>query len=241
MKINFRSNQIWGLGDTHCYSGTLKGIANPKVKGYDVWFAGDGGEGFSGELWRDLGALLDISARCKENDVRLFCTRGNHTNPAVWAQQDTWNLPNVFLVPDYTEAVFPNGVTALLVGGGISIDRFWRNRDGKIDYWADEITPYQKTNKKFDILFAHDAPDYFNHSTESLKTSPYAPLLIDDPKLFNDAYNQRLTMDKIVADISPKRIFSGHMHNSLSQEKGGIKYRCLDIDELLLIDAEKLK
>jgi hypothetical protein len=238
MKVNFRSNQIWGLGDTHFYGGTFNAVNVSKVKGYDVWFAGDGGEGYVSRE-ADLKNLTIINQACVDNDVRLFCTRGNHTNPDVWNQK--WVFSNLFLVPDYTEAVFPNGVTALIVGGAVSIDRFWRNRDGKIDYWADEITPYQKIDKKIDILLAHDAPDYFNHSTESLKISPWAKILEDDKTLFQDCLNQRNTINKLVEDIGARYCVSGHYHNSLTEQKNGINYRCLGIDELLLIDAEKLK
>jgi hypothetical protein len=238
MIIQFRSNTIVLLGDTHSYSSTLDTVKNIK-SGSDIVFLGDGGEGF-GIPENDFVFLSKINDICKQRNIRLFCIRGNHSNPDVWKRN--YNFTNLFLVPDYTEAIFPNGKTALLVGGGISIDRFYRKEN--VDYWKDEITPSIKQNKNFDILFSHDAPNYFNHSTESLQWSPYAQLLNDDKKLFSDALKQRETIGQIVEDIQCKYIFSGHFHNSTwSIDKGKkpcIVYQCLNIDEIVELNVEKI-
>jgi hypothetical protein len=231
--INFRSDQILLIGDTHDLRRTHTIFQRkPNIDDFDSVFLGDGGEGFFGRETDEV-YFKRINEECRKRNIRLFCLRGNHTNPEVWRRN--YEFSNLFLVPDYTPATFPNGKMALLVGGGLSIDRFYRTEG--LDYWKDEITVYQKTHQKFYYLFAHDCADYFNHSTESLKTSPYAPLLLNDPTLFRDALAQRRAIGDIVADIEPKYCFSGHFHNSIQEEKFGIKYRCLDIDEILLLDT----
>lgn len=232
--IKFRGNRILLCGDTHGPRNFYFKLLNmPALYGNDIVHIGDFGLGFNNEA-SDLVDLRSMNKICQEKGINLYIIRGNHDDPA------RWNLEggsNIFLVKDYTPAVFSNGKTALLVGGGVSIDRPFRKQG--IDYWKDEATTYQKTDKKFNYLFAHDAPDYFNHSTESLKTSPYAPFLIDDKTLFADCLNQRNVISNIVADITPTHCFSGHFHNRVQEEKNGIKYRCLAIDEVIEFDSDK--
>lgn len=228
MKIRFRSNTILLCGDTHDYRRTLSIIQRKSnIDNFDILFLGDGGEGFFGKE-QDAIWLQRISNEAKKRNIIFYCIRGNHTNPDVWDRK--YQFTNLILVPDYSEAIFPNNKTALIVGGGISIDRFYRKVG--VDYWPNEITHYQKINKQFDYLFSHDAPDNFNHSTQSLWNSPYKQLLLDDSKLFNDAKIQRNVIGQIVEDIKCKIMYSGHFHNSIKEEKNGIKYKCLDIEEI---------
>jgi hypothetical protein len=80
-----------------------------------------------------------------------------------------YKFSNLFLVKDYTPAIFPNKKTALLVGGGISIDRSAR-REG-LDYWSDEITIYIKQNKHYNYLLSNnlDHPSHLNFLMDELK------------------------------------------------------------------------
>lgn len=236
MKIfNLRFNYCLLLGDTHSLKTILTIIKNKlNIDNFDIIFLGDGGEGF-GRPESDAFFLNKINNVCKNRNIFIYFIRGNHSNPDVWKRN--YDFSNLFLVPDYSAATFPNNKSALLVGGGVSVDR--STRKVGVDYWPDEITIYQKTNKKFDFLFSHDAPDYFNHSTFSLKNSPYAPFLTDDPTLYQDCLTQRNVLGKIVKDIEPRFCCSGHFHCAVTEEKNGIKYRCLNIDELWEFDSEK--
>lgn len=234
--IKFRSNICVLLGDTHSLERTFHIVQRkPNLDNLDIIFLGDGGEGFCGRE-HDEVYLKRTSDECKKRNIFLYVIRGNHSNPEVWKRG--YKFDNVLLVQDYTEAKFPNGKTALLVGGGISIDRSAR-REG-LDYWTDEITQYIKQAKQFDFLFSHDCPDYFNHSTESLWSSPYQAFLRDDADLFEDAQNQRNVLGKIVKDVQCKFVASGHFHRSIIEEKFGIKYQCLNIEELFLFDTENI-
>lgn len=226
--IEFNSNKILLLGDCH----GLRNVANiirykPNLDNRTILQIGDFGLGFCPKS-ADEKELGKINEDCKKRNILLYVQRGNHDNESFWLS--SYNFSNLFLVPDYTEAIFPNGKTALLVGGGISIDR--PVREVGRDYWPTEKTKYKKVNKKFDVLFSHDCPDYFNHNTESLLTSPYAAFLKMDRALYKDALDQRLVMNQIVEDINCKEIYSGHYHNSLQESVNSINYRCLDIEEI---------
>ena len=235
MHIRFRHNSILLLGDTHSYQRTHYVISKtPNLNGLDIVFLGDGGEGF-GSRTMDEVSLRKISLECEKRDVRLYCIRGNHSNPEIWGRG--YGFSHLVLVPDYHTGIFPCGKRALRVGGGVSIDRTWRKSG--LDYWPDEVTPYKKIGEKHDFLFAHDAPDYFNNDTASLRLGPFSKLLSDDPGLFDDCLEQRNVMARIVEDAEVKRCFSGHYHNSKKQLRNKIYYRCLDIEELLEFDASK--
>lgn len=232
--IKFRENRVILLGDTHSYQRTLAVIKNKLVEqNCDIIFLGDGGEGFHYPE-TDLKSLSAINQICEGRGINLYYIRGNHTNPRVF--NSGYSFSNLFLVQDYTKAEFPNREKALLVGGGVSIDR--RFRVSGIDYWPEEVTPYYKTGESFNYLFSHDCPDYFNHSTESLWVSPFSAFLKIDKDLYRDALNQRITMNKIVDDIGTKFIWSGHYHNKISEKKKNIKYRCVDVEEFLSIKIE---
>lgn len=231
--IEFRSSKIVLLGDVHGLKSLCYDVQDDRLNGRDIVQIGDVGLGFA-SIGTDLERLTIINDVCKLRDINLYLLRGNHDDPSRWTA--IRGLTNLCLVPDYTESRFPNGKSALLVGGGISIDRPMR-KEG-VDYWKEEGTVYQKTDKKFDYLFTHDAPDYFNHSTESLKRSPYAPFLLDDKTLYQDCLNQRNVISNIIADIQPTKVWGGHYHNNQKGHHDGVLYRCLNIDEKYLLDTD---
>lgn len=237
MDIKFRSNQILLLGDTHSYKRTYMNLSfRENLDGFDIVFMGDGGEGVECDHSFDAHWLQKISNTCKKRDIRFFAIRGNHSDPSVWERG--YKFDNLFLVPDYSFGIFPNGLKSLFVGGGISIDR--TNRVEGYDYWSNENTIYSKIEEEIPILFCHDAPDYFNNPTNSLWGSRFQHFILDDAELLADCLIQREIIGKIVSDIKPKQIYGGHFHNSKSEELKGIKYRCLDINELLMIDADSI-
>ena len=236
MDIKFRNNSIKLIGDLHNVRlayGLLK--IHQEWEDVDIFQIGDLGAGFSTQLL-DERALGLINTVCKSRNINFYAIRGNHDDPTLF--QSNFSLSNLFLLPDYSTGTFPNGKTALLVGGGISIDRIARI-EGK-DYWKDEATTYHKTEKKFDILFSHDAPEYFNFSTDSLRCSHLKDYLLKDKTLLSDCLNQRNIINNIVADIECEYVCGGHFHNSLFQEKNGICYRCANINEVVDFDANNI-
>lgn len=234
MDIKFTQDKIYLLGDSHAYR-VLFGLVKTLPKDCTALSLGDNGEGFAHHS-NDAMCLNKINELCKIKNIVLYVIRGNHTNPDVYRRG--YIFSNLFLVPDYSTATFPNGKIALLVGGGISIDRLAR-KEG-VDYWSDEATIYHKVDKQYNILFSHDAPEYFNFSTDSLRYSHLKDYLLRDKTLLQDCLNQRNVINNIVEDISCEYVCSGHFHCSLFQEKNGIKYRCLNINEIVEFNSDKI-
>jgi len=124
----------------------------------------------------------------------------------------------------------------LLVGGGISVDRYVR-KEGST-YWKNEITPKLDKVEKCDIMFSHDCPEYFNHRTNTL-VNHFGWYVDRDPTLLDEALAQRITMTDIAKKSEVQEIISGHYHNAITDECDGVKYRCLDINELYEYDSTK--
>jgi predicted phosphodiesterase len=232
---NFRSNNIVLLGDTHD-SYTTKEILQLRVSdGSDVVHLGDVGLGFglmSYSVQNAKSWVQILNKACVELDINLYLTRGNHDAPWVW---DFDNQSNVFFLKDGDVGVFPNGKRALLVGGGISVDRC--NRKHNYDYWIDEPTNVIDNVEKCDIVFSHDCPEEFNHSTNTLD-GRFKWAIDKDPSLIEDCMKQRSYMSDIVRRSEANTIFYGHFHNNIKQTIDGVFGQCVDINELFFFDAE---
>lgn len=236
IQYNFRSDRIILIGDTHSTQ-EVKDILNIRIpNGSDCLHIGDVGLGFGDNSYAMDNAkswLMMFNDLCVKLDINLYLISGNHDRPQVW---DLPNYSNVFLIHSGDVGVFPNGKKALLVGGGVSVDRFKRKEGA--DYWRDEITPKLDNVEKCDIMFSHDCPSYFNHPTTSLPRS-YGWYVERDVTLMDDCENQRLVMSDIAERSEANTIFYGHFHNTMREEKNGIYARCLDINELFEFDANK--
>jgi len=237
MKRKFRSDKIILIGDTHSNTASHH-ILNVRIPdGSDVIHIGDHGLGFGNISYAIENALswLDrINKLCQAIDVMYYIIRGNHdaTYPKIWDSK--WS--NIVLIKDQEYVEFPNGKKAILVGGGISVDRC--NRKQGVDYWYDEPTIPIDNVEKCDIMFSHDAPDYFNHPTNTLHVR-FQWSIDKDPTLLSDCYTQRELMSSILEKSEAKTLVSGHFHNSKKEERNGVYYQCLDINEIFEFDANK--
>ncbi len=230
-KYNFRDNGCALIGDTHSTTVTNQLLVSNKkfLKDYDVVHIGDGGWGFgspayaldNAKSWCDL-----INKTCKELNIVLYHIIGNHDNPDVWKFP---NLSNLIFVQSGDVGVFPNGKQVLFIGGGVSIDRYTR-KEG-IDYWKNEVTPFLDTVEKCDVVFSHDCPEHFNHATKSLVNN-FGWYIERDITLLTDCERQRYNISDICKRAEAKKIFGGHFHNNIQEEIDGVKYRCLNINEL---------
>jgi predicted phosphodiesterase len=236
-EYKFRNDTCILLGDTHSLEETKNIIGLRVPDGMDIIHMGDAALGFgniSYSVQNTLTWLGVYNKLCEELNVNLYIIRGNHdaTYPSIWDSQ--WS--NVFLIRDHAYGTFPNGKTALIVGGGLSVDRVIRKSN--IDYWEDEYTVPIESVKKCDILFSHDCPEHFNHSTQSLPKH-YGWYCDRDPELLSDCLKQRLVISDIAKNADVNTIFSGHFHNDIRQYINGVYYRCLDINELFEFDSTR--
>lgn len=230
----FKNDTVILIGDTHSTSSTHDLLLRIP-DGNDVFHCGDGGWGFGNVSYAldNAKSWLDkINKLCQKLNIVLYHQIGNHDNPAVWELPPSWS--NVILVKSGDIGIFPNGKKVIFIGGGVSVDRCGRTEG--IDYWKDEVTPILKNIEKCDIMFSHDCPEYFNHSTTSLGER-FQWAIDRDPLLVDDCNCQRINMNNIVKDSGVNTIISGHYHNTIRDEVNGIYYRCLDINELYEFDS----
>lgn len=233
----FRSNEIILLGDTHSTSVVRDIIATRIPDGSDIIHLGDVGLGF-GDLSYSIDNALSwlgiFNKLCSKLNINLYLIRGNHDNTSLKIWDSKWS--NVFLIHNNAYATFPNGKKVLFLGGGISIDRI--ARIPKNDYWTDEATHPIEDVEKCDIMFSHDSPECFNHSSHTIPT--HWKIYNDkDVTLYDDCVNQRKLVGEIVSKSEVSTIFYGHFHNSTRQQIDGVYARCIDINELEFFNANK--
>lgn len=236
MKYELRENYVILQGDPHGLK-YIRAALDVIPEGRDWIVIGDCGVGFDEKnkegLIKEL--LLHIDQICYIKNINLYLIRGNHDNPSWWKENKVVLLRTKF-VKDYDSFVFPNGKTALAVGGGISIDRCLR---GGASYWEDEVTTDPPEGLgEFDFVFAHDCPTEVNHHTNGLEKS-FFHFVSQDVDLINDCEKQRATMDKVFFTANPKVYIYGHFHNTHRCEYYGCKFRCLDINELYEFSADE--
>jgi hypothetical protein len=235
-EYKFRSNKVILQGDTHCNDVIYNTIVERLPDNSDYIQIGDGGFGFGNPSYALCNAkswLSRIDNVCKSLNINCYLIRGNHDNPEVWKLPPIYS--NIILVNSGDVGVFPNGKRSLFVGGGVSVDRFTRTVNDT--YWVDEITENLENVPECDIIFSHDCPEYFNHSTHSLYKH-YNWYCDRDVTLIDDCVKQRNNMSNIAKLSKATTIFSGHFHNNMRQQIDGVYYRCLDINEQFEFDSE---
>ena len=235
MTYNFRSDCVILLGDTHSHH-TLYEMVIRIPKDSDLISLGDNGFAFGEDRVKAIyytdNMLKLINDFCKCENINLYILIGNHDAPYPEIWDKKWS--NIFLTKSGDYGIFPNGKKALLVGGGISVDRCSRKQN--IDYWSEEITPYITDIDKCDYLLSHDCPEEFNHQTNSLyKRFQWA--LDKDPTLLEDCKKQRNNMTRILKECGAEELYHAHMHNNITQTIDGVYGRCVDINELYFLDT----
>lgn len=237
MTYKFKENILPILGDTHSTS-PLYDILSTRIEdGWELLHVGDVGLGFGKITYAKENALswLDkLNKHCAKRDIMLYLIRGNHDAPWVW---NFPNYSNVILLQEGDYGVFPNGKKAIFVGGGISVDRCARTINE--DYWSDEGTNHIENIEKCDIVFSHDAPEAFNHSTATLDRH-FDWAIKRDSFLMSDCYHQRGIITDIWKKSEAKTIIYGHFHNSWRQEIEDTYGRCIDINELFFFDSDHI-
>ena len=180
---------------------------------------GDCGFGFNkiGYYELILNSLQDLLE--SQNNILLF-VRGNHDDPKYFNSQDIGlNYKNIKFVPDYSVLLTQHNTT-LCVGGAISVDRTWRqkndltrnrfklNKDSKkISYWEDEkiinidlnnfITELTDSNIHVDSIISHTLPYKI---VNDIKTTNPSFLSIDESPLNTEwAKNDPTLLDDLIS------------------------------------------
>lgn len=222
-------NETYLVGDTHSVISVFN-ILDKIPEKSDIVHMGDFGLGFKNRV-ADITDLNNLNSKLLEKEQRLLVLRGNHDNPYFWSEIFSKENPyqRIHFLKSYSYGKFLDK-KILFVGGGISIDRCYRTLN--INYWRDEGTEEVPPSlDKVDIVLSHDAPSYFNHPTETLQRERPIFCALDN-KLIAESFAQRDKIDKIVELSKPSEFFSGHFHNEIQEEKRGVKYRCLNCEEI---------
>lgn len=227
MIVKLKEDYIYLVGDTHSIE-RLNVTLDRIPCGSTVFQVGDCG--ISRNPHR---SLMKLNKHAHSRDQQVMILRGNHDNPRCFPLSYNYNVK---LLADYSKLVAPCGAEVMCVGGGFSIDRSHPDYVEGFDYWPDEITVYKpELCQHTKYLIMHDAPSNFNHTNASIATS-FPEFLSRDATLMDEAAAQRAVIDQVTEAISPQFIFGGHFHNSKSEQVGDIRYRCLSIEEVLLVE-----
>jgi hypothetical protein len=186
-------------------------------------------------LTAHLQGIEDVAAR---RNINVYLIRGNHDATWVWYDDEFQafvkeKYPHCIFVRDGDVAEFPGGGTALLLGGGISLDRI--DRIPGVSYWSDEHTIELDSVPRTDVIFSHDCPSAYNNQTETLGTGPgqhFGYYTSRDTSLIHDCHQQRHRIDRIVGKCGARHLYHGHYHNSITGIQGRLTCTCLNIGEL---------
>jgi len=199
---------------------------------------GDWGLGFQHKDL-DIKALSQIDKFLKAKENYLYILRGNHDNKWFWDHRDTFNFQCIKLVQDY-EVLEIERQKVFFIGGGISIDRLSRT-PGK-DYWTDEEIKFDEALLKsvctldINIVISHVAPkETWPYTYNPIVLNFIAKEMAAGKDLATDLKNERQIMSQIYSYLKAagcKQWYYGHYHESHMEERDGLIFRCVAIQEM---------
>lgn len=221
------------LGDVHGHFGVIYGWLEEHAKQGDVLICvGDFGVGFCPE-W----ILDDLGFEAQKKGVLIKAIRGNHDSPRPFKKGAKYG-DNLELIQDYTTQTI-NGKKYLFVGGAISIDRTWRT-EGE-GYWKDEAVDYDLSKldgiEGVNILITHTCQDFLSPAPKNFSNIQWA--LDVDPPLKDELIFEREYMtqvwNKLKENNNIKSHYYGHFHVTKTEYIEGTKFRCLNINEMVIL------
>lgn len=175
---------------------------------------GDNHIGFNEDSFYEK-TFIKINEILAKNNTTLLLVRGNNDDPSFFSEEKI-NFSNVKTIPDYSVILTKIG-NLLCVGGGISNDRIWRQKQEKrlstISpdkkkrlYWEnegacfneDEMKAISDSKLKISGVISHMPPTFVTTELSCLKTN----WCINDPNLLKDIEKSRLVMDKIYRNLN---------------------------------------
>jgi hypothetical protein len=153
------------------------------------------------EIFKKLNEILE------KNNTHVLFIRGNNDDP-LYFTGDKINYSNIKAIEDYS-LIKLDGFNCLCVGGGISLDRKWKQtqekRIKKSLYWEGEATKFNLEELKSILedntiacVITHESPSFIGNDTSSYSNSKWAS---EDKDVITDAINERVIMDKIYTEI----------------------------------------
>ncbi len=170
----------------------------------------------------------------KLNNTVVFL-RGNHDNPEFFEKDKIGKLfNNIIIASDYT-IIEQNGINSLIIGGGISMDRY--DRTVYKTYWADEDIEYDEkilsNINNISIVLSHIAP---------IDVWPLDKPGLDywkdfDDEIYVDEIESRQKLKNIIDKLKQNgnkitNVYHGHYHETNIDSVDNIEYRCVEMNKL---------
>ena len=153
------------------------------------------------EIFKPLNEMLE------KNNTHIIFIRGNSDDPSYFTEGKI-SYSNIKAVDDYSLIKF-NGFNCLCIGGGVSLDRKWKQTQGgrlkKTLYWDGESTKFNQdelkeilADNKIACVVTHVPPSFVGTDTSTYSDSKWSG---SDKDVIDDAINERLTIDKIYSEF----------------------------------------
>lgn len=272
--IKQSSKRLYVVGDIHGrFDYLLNSIENQNITDSTFILCGDCGLGFNfKEYYDDFFDRYNTLFMHKNNYV--FMLRGNHDDPSYFNGENVINLSNIKSLPDYSvlQVSSPTNkaksFNILCVGGGISIDRYYRKQRYKSaveartyylskwesehltkrTYWEDEAPVYKEEllkeiieSNKINIVCTHTAPSFCpKDSFDDIKD-----FFKMDLTLKKDLKKERDVMDKIYFFLRNhkqyiKYWFYGHFHAQDSIKVDRTEFIMLDKENMFNVNMKRI-
>ena len=137
-------------------------------------------------------------------------------------------LPNITFLPDATRFTW-HGVSFVVVGGGVSVDKGQPWRQYGTSWWPEEVihpvvAAMIKDAGHADVMLSHDCPTgvtlHGSHKDDEASAGIFNPTNILESKM------HQALMRQIVEAVEPNYLFHGHYHcrrtEDLTLESGAV-------------------
>ena len=222
------------IGDIHGNFSAIESWLKDYAESGDTLIqVGDFGAGFlHKEKVKSLGEKFS-KAGCK-----LLAIRGNHDDPA-WFNSSNEYGNAITLLNDTTKIIGEKKF--LFLGGAVSVDRYYR--DINKSWWSGEEYKYDEAFlsevSDVDYVISHTCPA-FARPYATMKNDSFIKQFTDvDTLLTEDLSKEGADMELSYNKLKEKNKITawyfGHYHTSSTVIHEDTKFRCLNIDEVVML------
>lgn len=243
---DLRDKKIVFYGDIHMHVFDIVMDMYNREDGTVYIILGDIGVGFK-RIYinrdpKDENAVIvfeDLKSHLKaleQPNSKVYVFRGNHDDPAYFTGELKEKIENDFpfvkIIEDYDEIILNDGKTALVIPGGISVDRARRKTNES--YWENELIDYKgidKIDKHYDVIISHSGPVPQSIAKRDKAGEPSIVTYYSavDTELYSTIAEEAKFWDKVLDKIKPEKMFCGHYHIDEVNEVNGCTITYLNI------------
>ena len=221
------------IGDIHGNLNTIKSLLKEYAeKGDTLIQVGDFG---AGRLHKKKIKSLDN--KLSKAGCKLLVVRGNHDDPSWFKGNNLYG--SITFLNDTTKIIGEKKF--LFLGGAVSVDRYFREIYNT--WWPGEEYKYDEAFlsrlSDVDYVVSHTCPTFAKpHATtkNDLFLKQFTnndSLLLED--LAKEGKDMELSYNKLKEKNKIKAWYFGHFHTSSNVMYDSTKFRCLNIDEVVMV------